>query len=74
MITLPVIQTSVMSIQDLWSMLPQVNNLSNETIVSPSLTRVSVRSRYIDATSWLSHDARMGRLPALTHTSPQRYV
>ncbi|KAI0729446.1 hypothetical protein C8Q72DRAFT_317032 [Fomitopsis betulina] len=33
MITLPVIQTSVMSIQDLWSMLPQVNNLSNETIM-----------------------------------------
>lgn len=68
MITLPVIQTSVMSIQDLWSLLPQVKSLSNETIVSPSPTRVSAHSRCIDAASWLGHDTRMGCLSALAFT------
>ena len=68
MITLPVIQTSVMSIQELWLLLPQVKNLSNETIVSPSPTRVSAHSRYLDAASWLRHVARMGRLSASTLT------
>ncbi|KAH9938638.1 uncharacterized protein B0H18DRAFT_1112769 [Fomitopsis serialis] len=32
-ITLPVIQTAVMSLQEIWPMLPYIKNLSNETIM-----------------------------------------
>ncbi|KZT74406.1 S-adenosyl-L-methionine-dependent methyltransferase [Daedalea quercina L-15889] len=62
MITLPVIQTSVMSLQELWPLLPHVKKLSNESIMLQAGTAVIV--------AWAVYPLLPSLIPATSSPAP----
>ncbi|TFY60680.1 hypothetical protein EVJ58_g4995 [Rhodofomes roseus] len=70
MITVPVIQTSVMSLQELWPLLPYVKDLSNETIILQVGTMMLVVWAVYPLLPSLASDVPKISVPAPQPTAP----